>query len=228
MYVFLVSKTSPYFVGVVNIPIPAYCYSLENSGNLCKALCTCVCSVCSACVRELLFNVFMFRVTFYTNTKPALCVCIYLCVCVRSPGARGCVKYNCCVRKWKVSICQSGGTDETKLSLHCGTSCHSNLWTNDQFPFLNMWRCGVMMSGLALILKRQFKMYYQEPLLIWCNSSGSEKLYIASVLSWHFNPYSQIAGSRKKAAQVWYWWLKSINNKQCCSYKKMMIEVYTT
>lgn len=48
---------------------------------------------------------FMFSVTFAPTQS-----CAYRCVCVRSPGARGSVKYKCCVRKWKVSICQSGWT----------------------------------------------------------------------------------------------------------------------
>ena len=73
----------------------------------------------------------------------ALCVCVCVCVCVRSPVARGCVKYNCCVRKWKVSICQSGGNDEPVRPLHWGTSRHSHSWTND-LEFM-MWRCQVMM-----------------------------------------------------------------------------------
>ena len=181
MYIFLISETtSPQLL--VHLHLLFYC-SWENSGKSSKAICTCVSLMCPLAVFESSFSMYScLELFFYTNTKRALCVCVYLCVCARSPGARGCVKYNCCVRKWKVSICQSGGTDETIRSLHCGTSRHSHFWTNDRFPFFNMWRCGVMMSGLPQILKRPFKMYYQELLLIWCNSSGSEKLYIASVL----------------------------------------------
>lgn len=95
---------------------------------------TCYASrVCSVCV--LLFTVFMFRVHFLNQHKAsAVCVCGCICVCVRSARARGCVKYNCCVRKWKVSICQSGGMV-------------SSLRVKPSFTLMDQW-CGPVLPNM--------------------------------------------------------------------------------
>ena len=80
----------------------------------------------------------------------AVCLCISLCVCVRSPGAPSCVKYNCCVRKWKVSNCQSGGTRWN----HVVCSLREKLSLTDtgqwQVPLFKTWRCRLRYSRVQL------------------------------------------------------------------------------
>lgn len=151
-----------FFVVVATRTMSLYSYagfcSWENSGNPCKARWEnmCIHVGCPACVPELLSCL-----ELLLNQHKASTVCA--CACVRSPGARGCVKYNCCVRKWKVSICRGGGSHETVRSHHWETSHHSDSWTNDAI----MWRCGVMMpdyhtywrSQLKCIKSRHFSQY---------------------------------------------------------------------
>lgn len=84
-------------------------------------------------------------------------MCLYIFVCVRSPGARGCVKYNCCVRKWKVSICQSGGTWWNHTVSLLRDKLSVTLTDQWQAPLFNMRRCGVMMSEYHRYWRGQLK-----------------------------------------------------------------------